>query len=76
MDDSDRTLVREAAEAVEAAESRVIWLVESPQGRHQDWNQPQSGGLLPDELAKLREIRASLSDACTRMWSLCEESRE
>jgi hypothetical protein len=68
MNESDRRSLREAAGQAEAAESRVIGLMElSAESKSSKDRMP------PEEMAALREISANLRAACTRMWSLAEE---
>lgn len=65
MNEGDRISLREAAGAVESAESRVLGMIGLvPESR--------SDNLDPEEMAALREISSNLRAACTRLWSLCE----
>ena len=66
MNEGDRINLREAAGAVEVAESRVLGLIGLS---------PESGTdqLAPEEMAALREISSNLRAACTRMWSMVDE---
>jgi len=65
MNESDRRSLREAAGAVEAAESRVIGLIGLSAETRSDKDR-----MAPEEMAALREISANLRAACTRMWTM------
>jgi hypothetical protein len=68
MNQGDRLRLRQAAGEVESAESSVLGMIgldrESKSGEE----------LAQDEIAALREISSNLRAACTRMWSMAEQS--
>lgn len=60
MNDGDRQLLREAADQVDAAMTRVIGLARSNEGRLPGWSgesQPWSKPLTADEVATLDDIQ-------------------
>ena len=72
MNDDNRRSLRQAAEGVEGAHSRVTELLGSA---HLGLGQADPDRMTPKELAALREINIDLREACTRLWNLCEQGR-
>lgn len=69
MNDGDRQNLREAAGCVEQAESRVLELIGPPESAR---NIEEHISL--EELAELRQISSNLRAACTRMWTMADQS--